>query len=88
MASRKQVLRRSVLAAAVVAGVVAVAAQPQSQAPDLIVTNAAIVTMDEQRPRATALAVRDGRFVAVGAAAEIAKMRADKTRVIDAAARP
>jgi hypothetical protein len=33
---------------------------------DLIVHNARIHTMDDGRPRATALAVRDGRFVGVG----------------------
>ena len=33
---------------------------------DMVVTNASIVTMDPGQPRATALAVRDGRFIYVG----------------------
>ncbi len=39
--------------------------------PDLLLHNAQIYTVDDQRPTATALAVRDGRFVAVGNADEI-----------------
>ena len=33
---------------------------------DLIVTNGRVLTMDEEAPRAEAVAVRDGRIVAVG----------------------
>src|SRR5688500_19632254 len=35
-------------------------------AADLIVRNARVITMDPARPRAEALAVKDGRFIAVG----------------------
>ena len=41
---------------------------------DLVVTNANIITVDAQKPRAEALAVRDGRFVAVGSREEIAPL--------------
>ncbi|PSQ55180.1 MAG: amidohydrolase [Bacteroidetes bacterium QH_10_64_37] len=39
--------------------------------PDLLLHNAQIYTVDDQCPTATALAVRDGRFVAVGNADEM-----------------
>ncbi len=57
----------------------------QLQPADLLVTNGKVVTMDGQRPQATAFAVRDGKFVAVGSDAEMAPHRGEKTRVIDAA---
>lgn len=60
------------------------AAVEQPQPADLIITNAKVHTVDEQHPQATALAVKDGRFVAVGTDAEMAAHRGEKTRVIDA----
>ena len=77
---------RSVIAAlvAAVVGCTAAMAQQPQQPADLIVTNAQVHTVDEQRPRATAFAVRDGLFVAVGTDDEMKAHRGDKTRVIDA----
>jgi hypothetical protein len=63
---------------------VATATAAQRRPADLIVTNAKVVTMNRQHPRATAFAVRDGNFVAVGDAADVARYRGAKTRVIDA----
>ena len=37
---------------------------------DLVLTNAAVLTMDPERPRAEALAVKDGEIIFVGDAAE------------------
>jgi predicted amidohydrolase YtcJ len=54
---------------------------------DLIVLNAAITTQDKSRPNASALGVRDGVIVAVGTDEEIATLRGDATRVIDAGGR-
>ena len=76
-------------AAVWLAGVTAVAQPPQQQpagliVADLIVTNAKVHTMDEQRPQATAFAVRDGKFIAVGDAAEVERFRGEKTRRVDA----
>lgn len=71
-----------VLAAAVMGG--ATAAAQQAQPADLIVTNAKVHTADEQQPQATAFAVREGKFVAVGNDEEMKAHRGDKTRVIDA----
>ena len=65
----------------------AIAAAQQPQPADLIVTNAKVHTVDEQRLRATAFAVKDGKFVAVGGDEEMKAYRGDKTRVIDARGR-
>lgn len=51
---------------------------------DLIITNANVKTMDTALHHAEAVAVRDGRIIAVGAAIEIAKLQGPKTRRIDA----
>ena len=50
----------------------------------LIVTNAAVYTVDKQHPKAEAVAVVGDRIVAVGSRAEIALWRGPQTRVIDA----
>lgn len=68
------------VAAIIMAGT-AMAQQPPA---DLVVTNAKVITMDTQRPQATAFAVQDGTFVAVGSDAEMAAHRGAQTRVIDA----
>src|SRR5688572_1967835 len=54
-------------------------------APDLIVTNGNLITLDTTCPRATAMAVRDARIVAVGDDAEIARLARPDTRRIDLA---
>jgi len=51
---------------------------------ELVVRNATIITVDHARPAATALAVRDGRFVAVGGEEEIRKWIGTETVVLDA----
>lgn len=78
-----------VLAAALAIGAPS-AAQPEQARPrtaDLIVVNARIVTIDDANPRATALAVRDGAFIAVGDDADMVAHRGDATREIDAKGR-
>ena len=50
----------------------------------LAIVNARIWTGDARRPWADAVAVRGDRIVAVGSSAEIQKMSAGATRVIDA----
>ncbi len=45
--------------------------QPQREAVDLLVTNATVYTVDSTFSKAQAFAVRDGRFVAVGSAADL-----------------
>ncbi|HVN45683.1 MAG TPA: amidohydrolase [Steroidobacteraceae bacterium] len=53
-------------------------------AADLIVTHAAIYTVDRQHPRAEAVAVIGDRIVAVGSMAEMDPWRGPESRVIDA----
>ena len=50
----------------------------------LIIHNATIWTGDAANPKATALAVTDGKLSFVGSDAEVQKHKGDKTEVIDA----
>ena len=50
---------------------------------DLILTNGRFHTLDRSNPQADAVAIADGRFVAVGDAADVMRHRGDTTRVID-----
>ncbi len=54
---------------------------------DLVVVAANIITIDSANPRAQALAVRSGKFVAVGGDAEVRALIGPDTRVIDAVGR-
>lgn len=63
-------------------GALRAASDPRSA--DLIVRNARVVTMDVGRPTAEALAVRDGRFIAVGSTAAIDGLRGKATEIYDA----
>ena len=51
---------------------------------DLIITNARVLTMDPDCPRAEAVAVAGERILAVGAAADVAALEGAATRRIDA----
>ncbi len=51
---------------------------------DLIVTNASVLTMDAAAPRARAVAIADGRILAVGSDAEIAEREGPATETVDA----
>ncbi|MDP3523772.1 MAG: amidohydrolase [Hoeflea sp.] len=50
----------------------------------MIITNGAVLTMDPDLPRAEAVAVKDGRIVAVGSASEVAGLAGPGTQVLDA----
>ena len=50
---------------------------------DLILFNGQFHTVDRENPRASAVAIRDGRFVAVGTDAEAMALRGSGTQVID-----
>lgn len=52
--------------------------------PTLVFTNASVLTMDPETPRATAVAVSGDRIVAVGSDAEITALAGPDTRRIDA----
>jgi predicted amidohydrolase YtcJ len=57
---------------------------PSKPAASLLITNAAIYTVDKQHPKAEAVAVIGDRIVAVGSSAEIDLWRGLDTKVIDA----
>ncbi|MFP5355658.1 MAG: amidohydrolase [Gemmatimonadota bacterium] len=61
----------------------ALATAAGAQAPDLIVTNARIYTVDQNRPVVDAMAVRDGRIVATGPARLVTAMKGANTQVVD-----
>ena len=54
------------------------------RAPELIVVNARVYTIDDSMPRAEAFAVQNGRFSAVGSNSEIRALADRNTRVVDA----
>ena len=51
---------------------------------DLIVVNGKVLTMNPQKPQASAVAIRSGRFLAVGSDAEIRRLAGPATQTIDA----
>ena len=55
------------------------------ESPDFIVVNARVLTIDRAMPRAEALAVKYGRFTAVGSNADIRALATRDTPVVDAA---
>jgi predicted amidohydrolase YtcJ len=54
-----------------------------AKTPDLILHHGLIATLDRARPTASAVAIADGRFVAVGNDAEVMALAGPSTRVID-----
>ncbi len=55
----------------------------QQETADTIFLNGNIYTVNEKQPRAEALAVRDGRIIAIGNNADIEKLKGETTEVID-----
>jgi len=56
----------------------------EAQTPSLIVHNDNIVTLDQARPRAEAMAVAEGTILQIGSSAEILRLKKKGTLVIDA----
>ncbi|UCO99495.1 amidohydrolase [Metapseudomonas lalkuanensis] len=54
-----------------------------SMSADLILFNGRFHTVDREKPTASAVAIKDGRFLAVGTDAEAMALRGDATQVID-----
>jgi predicted amidohydrolase YtcJ len=63
--------------------ILAAPAVSRAQAPDTILVNGNIITVDDRFTIAQALAVRGGRIVKVGSTAEVAALKGDATRTID-----
>jgi predicted amidohydrolase YtcJ len=75
---------RALVARLAFAALAAPAALAQSNV-DTVITNAKILTVDEDFTIVEALAIDDGRIVARGTAAEVARLAGPATEVIDAA---
>ncbi|MFL5190229.1 MAG: amidohydrolase [Microvirga sp.] len=58
-------------------------AQTMNASADLILFNGRITTLDRQAPEASALAIRDGRFVTVGDEKEVMNLAGPETRRVD-----
>ncbi|NPT59883.1 amidohydrolase family protein, partial [Paraburkholderia elongata] len=56
---------------------------PTTNAPDLILHHGRFTTLDRGNPQASAVAIRNGVFAAVGSDAEILPLAGDATQVID-----
>jgi predicted amidohydrolase YtcJ len=62
-------------------------ASPGQPVAETIYVNGAVITMNDQQPTAEAVAVADGRIVAVGSAEAVAKYRGEATVDVDLAGR-
>ncbi|MET3465880.1 amidohydrolase [Variovorax atrisoli] len=78
---------RTLLSAAAIAASLLLTVAAQAQPADLVVTNAKIATLDAAGTMAQAIAVRDGRIVAVGSAAQMGAFTSPATRTVDAGGR-
>jgi len=58
------------------------ASQDRDKAPDLILHNGVIWTVDAKNSTAQAVAIKDGRFMAVGSNSSVMKLRGGRTQVI------
>ena len=83
MINRRQLLAG---AAAVTALPIATESFAMNQT-DLILTNAKVTTLDRENPQAEAVAIRGGKFLAVGTEQEVRAAAAPNARVIDAGGR-
>jgi len=63
----------------------AAAAPVRAQTADIILVNGNVITVDERKPRAEAVAIQGERILAVGANAEIRRLAGERTRVMDLA---
>ena len=53
--------------------------------PDVVVVNARVYTSETAQPRAEAIAIKEGRFVAVGSTTDVKNLASRGTQVIDGA---
>ncbi|WP_029003551.1 amidohydrolase [Azorhizobium doebereinerae] len=56
---------------------------PEAQVADTILHHGLVTTLDTGNPTASAIAVKDGRFLAVGGDAEIMALAGPQTRIVD-----
>jgi predicted amidohydrolase YtcJ len=65
----------------------AISARTAADNADLILLNGRIATQDQRRPSASAIAIKDGKFLAVGSNNDVQVHRSDKTELIDLSGR-
>ncbi|GAA3383712.1 amidohydrolase [Cryptosporangium minutisporangium] len=87
--SRRSVLKGAVVAAAAAGvSVVAAAGPAHARGPrgaaDTVVMNGKVLVMDRRRRRAEAVAIKDGKILAIGSNREITRLTAGGTQVVDA----
>ncbi len=70
--------------ASLLVGLINLPAAMPSLAPDLILLNASVRTMEDSQPHAEAVAVTGNQIVALGSSSEIRSLAGPNTRVIDA----
>lgn len=75
---------RSILAA-LLCSLFGMVGDVRSQTADAIYTGGPIITMNDAAPRAEAVAIKDGKIIAVGTKAEVEKFKAAGTTTIDLA---
>ncbi|MGJ4892362.1 amidohydrolase [Bradyrhizobium sp. HKCCYLRH3099] len=63
----------------------AIAQQAEVNAPDLVLVNAKVLTLDEQSSVTEAIAVRDGKILSVGSSASMRALAGARTQVLDVA---
>lgn len=80
MSSRSDAVAASASAATSTAGGKAVGA---TSSPTMILLNGRFHTVDKSKPTATAVAIRDGKFLAVGDAEDVMRHRTPDSQVID-----
>ncbi len=73
---------KNVIVSLVLCGLIGVASA-HAQSPDTLMVNGKVVTVDSQFSIRQAIAIRDGKIVAVGSTAEMQKLAGPATRVID-----
>ena len=78
-------LRTDLLLVAGIVCLLQVSVPAQSKPADIVILHAKIYTVNPKQPWAEAIAIRDGKIVAVGSDREITLYRSSSARVIDAA---
>ncbi len=56
---------------------------PDQQSADVVYTNGRIYTVNEAKPWAAAVAIKDGKFIGVGSNEELKRFVGESTKVID-----
>ncbi|MDR7009986.1 amidohydrolase [Paraburkholderia strydomiana] len=56
---------------------------PHQDASDLVFFNGRFTTLDKSNPTATAVAIKDSKFTAVGSDNEVSQLQSDRTRSVD-----